>query len=100
MSPPELLDLIATSFTIVTAVTGAVGVILSRFKRLTRTSDGRALADVVEANSGVLQTLADRIESIADDVRDLRTHHGGLEQRVSRLEQFLHSSSLRKGWFS
>lgn len=76
-----------------TVVTVAVGVLTllraakTWFSQALRTSDGRSLTAVVEQNSLTLLSLHTDFERLADDVREIRTHQTGLNERMTMLER-------------
>jgi hypothetical protein len=101
IGPGAWLNLIGTVLTVGGSIFAAVRYVVRRFTALTRTSTGQPLAKLVEDNSGVLAVLAERVETVADDVRDVRTHQSGLTNRVDRIEQYIFPTpgSTKKGWF-
>lgn len=69
-----------------------------------KTSDGRSVVAVLEANSATLTDMASRIEQLADDVRELRSGHSSIVERVTRLEQYVIPQPGQRGrggggWF-
>lgn len=100
IGPGAWLNLAGTIITVFGALFCGVRYVIKKFAALTRTTDGRSVVAVLEANTGVLTTLAARVESVADDVRDVRSHQSGLTDRVGRIESYLFpSENPRKGWF-
>jgi hypothetical protein len=105
---------------VVTLLTG-LGVILAGAFRLFRgavssvvedqlkTSDGRSVVAVVEdqvkrlvANSKTLDEVADKVDRLANDFRELRNEHHSLGERVARLETYFYpqpGAPGGKGWF-
>lgn len=86
VGPGTWITLAGTIVTTVGAVITMLVKARSWLNSAVRASDGRSLAQVVEGNSTVLATLADKVDQLADDVHELRGHQTGLADRVTRVE--------------
>lgn len=80
--------------TVVSILTGLIG--LGAWAKRTFTKavssavampDGRSVVQMLESNSKTLTDLHADFARLAEDVREIRTQHSGLESRISHLEQ-------------